>query len=261
MKFSSTILACKQCKSEAQLTQLRQCHFCGIVVHAACIAPLIAAITSCSCNLGFIFVSPTKKSSKRGHFELSSTMSMDDETPPIPEPVPFSHFFKDLDDKSTMVDVIRAFGSYLDKKQEHDDIKDAHGSAAIGTLKTTVESNSNDILRLKKKTERHDASLVLFELSVTGIHGENLTELRENFLQICSFLKVDAERLDIANLRYLKRDRSNKKVKSHSVAIHLHSSKRVSTILEARKQGNKKKQLKPVDMFPSLPASGRFIHI
>lgn len=207
-----------------------------------------------------MFEQLSEKSMKRAHFELSHTMSIDEETP-VPEFVPFSHFAKDLNDHSSTADAIKAFGAYLDKKQERDDIKDTNSQAAVKSLRAAVDTNSVRISRLERFSQRHDANLSIFEITVSGLHGENYAHLRENFLQVCAFLKVGIEPLDISSVRYLKQDRSSRRVKSHSVVVRLHSSKLVSIILDARKEGSKRKQLKHVDIFPALTATDRFIYL
>lgn len=149
-------------------------------------------------------------------------MSIDEETP-VPDPVSFSHFSKDLDDRSSAIDVIRAFGAYLDKKQERDDIKDSNNPTAVRSLKVSVDSNTNEISKLKRISQRHDANLSIFEITVAGLHSDNYEQLRENFMQVCVYLKVDIERLDISSVQYLKQNRSNRRVRSHSIVVRLHS--------------------------------------
>ena len=101
-------------------------------------------------------------------------------------------------------------------------------------------------------------------MTVGGIHGEKSDEIRSNFLELCHYLKITIDSSDIVYIRFLKRDKSQKSVKSHNILVRLHSSKLVSQILTARKDLKKNNGFKPlghIQVFPTLSASNRLIFI
>ena len=126
---------------------------------------------------------------------------------------------------------------------------------AVADISERVAGNSRELEKVSKNVRQHDSLLSLSELSIGGIHGENLSEVRANVVLLCIFLKVPVDDSDILNVRFLKSDKSQKKVKSHNVVVRFHSSKSVSLILAARRNF---KPLSHVQVFPQLTATDRY---
>lgn len=251
------MLTCIHCHADAHKHELHACYSCGVHIHPLCISPFISATGSCICTKGCNFLPLSSDSNKRGHMELSldsrGNLSME-----VPDRVAFSDFSGNLTPASTLVDFSECFSAFFNKFQEREDIKTAQTRTSIQAVESHVQENTESIKKLNTKVERHENHLSLFELTIAGIHGENLAEIRRNFIAVCSFLKVGVQDADIVNVRFLKMDKSNKKVRSHNVVVRLHCSKNVSLILNARKTY---KPLKHVDVFPDLTATDRNIFI
>lgn len=262
--LGSEMDTCKQCGVESPQNELKFCYSCGIAIHALCIAPMIAKSGVCVCgdSCAFLPFSATG-TKKRLHLDLSKS-SLIDESLSVPDPLVFADFRQDLKDEATISDFAKSLGAYLDSNQKREDNKAIQQANSLATVKLQVSSNSNNILRMSKTVQRHDSSLALFELTVGGIHGDVYDDVRKNFISLCKFLKVKLDESDIAYLRFLKKDVSRKQIKSHNIAIRLHSSKLVSQIINARGNFRKNHQHQPLkhsEIFPETNATNRIIYI
>lgn len=88
--------------------------------------------------------------------------------------------------------------------------------------------------------------------------------MRGNFISVCKFLDVELDEIDIVYIRFLKKDVSRKQIKSHNIAVRLHSSKLVSHIIAARRSfrdGHQHQPLKFMDVFPAINAVNRVLYI
>ena len=220
-------------------------------MHPHCIAELISTSGKCSCGLGLSFGPISADSLKRHRADLSLDSSEIHNETVIPDSEPLSKFTASLTAQSTIADFSKCMAQFYDARQRREEALEARNMQ-------TVRETSDEIHKLKAVVHVHDANLALFELTVGGIHGDSIPEVRTNFIEICAFLKVPLDSSDIVNLRFMKRDTSNKAVKAHNIAVRLHSSKHVSQILSARKQF---KPLKHVTIFPRLTATSRILHL
>lgn len=256
---------CVQCHKKSPTDELRCCYSCGTAVHPMCISLLISATGNCVCGDGCAFIKFPLSSNKRVHMDLSDPSPGQAQSfSQIPDRVSFKTYAAKLSPSSTILDFAKELAAYFDKKQDRDEAIEMRNSTVINSIKDTVNSHSAEILEGKKITQNHDVDLALFKLTVGGIHGEKLDEIRQNFIKICSFLNITVLDSNISYVRFLKQDKSSKKVKSHNIVVRLHSSQMVADILAARKDAKKANEHKPLmhsAVFPLCSATSRILYL
>lgn len=157
----------------------------------------------------------TSSTKKRAHFDLSK-FSVSDESLALPGSITFGDFCTNLKPESKLIDFAKAVGDYLDSNQRRKDAKDVQQVNSLAAVRLSVAINANARTGVEKIFQRYDANMALFELIMGRIDRDKIEEVRTNFVDICKFLKVPLEDADIVFIRFLKRDSSRKKIKSHN---------------------------------------------
>ena len=72
----------------------------------------------------------------------------------------------------------------MDTNQKREDNKDVQQANSLSIVKIQVDKNTSQISELTKTVHRNENNLALFELTVGGIHGGRIDEVRSNFIAI-----------------------------------------------------------------------------
>lgn len=258
-------MQCGACsKRENDCEKLLFCDHCGASVHAICLSSFISPRNGCPCGHGCNFSGASNKQRKRQLLSRSGDAPTTG-TPAAPEIC--TDFFKLNDDGSepSMRQLFQAFGGWTSQQTRIDAVINTRLANIEGIIETTeakVDKAVKTANRADKTSQRNDAKLLLSELVVNGIPGDRIPEIKANFIAVCKYLNVNVEPLDIATVRYMRRDPTAVKVKLHNVCIRLYDGKMAATILMARKSTEKRKvdmRLQSIFTGPDIPDKKLYI--
>lgn len=235
---------CHVCVADTRIDDALFCTSCDLLLHQKCIGSLLMVSGTCPCGNGVRFERMTPAQARKRQRESSG----DDQqlrapalaTPPVQgrPRKPLKDFFVTEGKKATIASLMHAMAGWAEETELREQERDAANRQllkAVAQVEHVTAANSNRIGKLETVVDRHEARLSIFEIIAAGIPGDRIPDIKRNFLAIAAYLEVPLTEVDIADVRYMKRDQQPASPKIHTVIFRLHESKSVAALLLARK--------------------------